>query len=134
MSRVAEVARTLYNAAGLGVVTQFDNQVIDHPDAASGDLWVRLSIKPGESEQQDIGGATNAVRQRTIGVVIAQVFSPLDVGDKPARDLAELIRAALSRKRDGKVQFRVAAIETIGRSEPWWQVNVTVPFYEDEVL
>ncbi len=133
MSRVAEVARTLYNAAALGVVTQFDNQVIDHPDAASGDLWVRLSVKPGESEQQDIGGST-AVRQRTIGVVIAQVFSPLDVGDKPARDLAELIRAALGRKRDGKVQFRVAAIETIGRSEPWWQVNVTVPFYEDEVV
>ena len=133
MSRVAEVARTLYIAAGLGVVTQFDNQVIDHPDAASGDLWVRLSVKPGESEQQDIGGAT-PVRQRTIGVVIAQVFSPLDVGDKPARDLAELIRAALSRKRDGKVQFRVAAIETIGRDDPWWQVNVTVPFYEDEVV
>lgn len=132
MSRVAEVARTLYDAAALGVHTQNDNHVRTSPD--DGSLWVRLSVRPGESEQRELGGATNAVRQRTIGVVIAQVFAPIDVGDKSARDLAELIRAVFSRKRDGMVQFRVPSIQTIGRRDNWWQVNVTCPFYEDEVL
>lgn len=131
MSTVAEVARTLYDAAALNVFTQNDNHVLTPPD--DGSLWVRLSVRPGESEQQDIGGQ-NPVRQRTLGVVILQVFSPLDVGDKPARDLAESIRAIFNRTRSGKVQFRVPSIQTIGRRDELWQVNVTCPFYEDEVL
>ena len=131
MSTVATVARTLYEAAALGVFTQNDNHVTDPPD--DGSLWVRLSIRPGESEQQDIGGQ-NPVRQRTFGVVIAQVFGPVDTGDKDTRDLAELIRAIFNRVRSGKVQFRVASIQTIGRRNELWQVNVTCPFYEDEVL
>lgn len=110
------------------VAVQYDNEGEAPPSDA---VWIRCAVQVGRSEQADMGSTT--VRERTVGVVMAQVFCPADEGDQPGLEMADKIKAAFRRVTAGGVTYRVPSIEPQGRDGKWWQINVTVPFYSDDV-
>ena len=111
------------------LATQYDNEGEDHPEDA---LWCRFTIRTGESDRADLG--VTPPRDRTVGVAIAQLFDPLEKGDKTILAMADKIKTAFKAVTDTGVTFRVPSITIVGRDGKWWQVNVTCPFYADVVV
>jgi len=113
----------------LSLVTQYDNQTLDNPDNAN---WCRLTIKSGETMQVSIGSPSSQ-RERTRGVMIAQLFGPVGQGDGALRGIADSIKSAFRRVTDSGVTFLTPSIEERGLFGDAWQVNVICPFYADNI-
>jgi len=116
-------------ANALSLTTQYDNHVIDNP---GNDNWCRLTILPGETKQVSIG-APSSNRERTVGVMIAQLFSPVQAGDGTILEIAESIRTAFKRVTDTGVVFQTPSLKRVGQQIDSWQINVECPFYADEI-
>jgi len=108
--------------------TQYDNE----NETKQTDLWCRLSILFGDSFQASIG-APSSNRYRDTGVVVAQLFLPLGKGDKQLYQTAGYIKTAFKSVSVSGVVFRTPSVKRVGRSENFWQVNVSCPFYADEI-
>jgi len=110
--------------------TQYDNAPFTQPEDSQ---WCRLTILPAGSTQEDIGTATH--RYRTVGVIIAQIFTPLEKGDKEPLIVADTIKTPFRSVSAAGVVYRTPSIGVPGRSRDnkWWQVNLTCPFYADDV-
>lgn len=131
-SAIANTIRSRFEtqiATPESLVTQYDNQSLDNPD---NEIWCRLTIKSGETTQESIG-APSSNRDRTSGVMIAQLFAPIGKGDGDLKELAETIRAAFKRVTQDGVTFRTPSIYEQGTREGMWQINVVCPFYSDDI-
>lgn len=113
----------------LPLTTQYDNQNLDNPDNA---IWCRLTINSGETLQKSIG-SPSANRERTPGVMTAQLFGPVGNGDGELREKAENIRVAFRNVTDTGVSFGNPKIKEIKRVGNEWQINVNCPFYADDI-
>lgn len=109
--------------------TQYDNEEFTPPDD---ELWCRLTLLIGTSMQADFGDP-DAIRSRTTGILIAQLFVPLGMSDQPALAMAGLIDAEFKTLTVDGVTYRKPYVSQRGRSGKWHQVNVTCPFYADDV-
>ena len=107
----------------------YDNAPFTEPPAAAGALWCRVSVREGETDVAELGGT----RFRTVGVVMVQLFQPLNEGDALTRRLGDDIAAAFRAVTDsaGPV-FGSPSYNTVGRSGPWHQANLVLPFYFDQ--
>jgi len=111
----------------------YDNAPFTQPDS---ETWIRWSVTTGDSFPIELSGKT----QRHTGVAIAQVFSLLGKGTREALILADRIVAKFLSQADttsvsgNSVVFRTPSIRQVGRTDSqWWQINVTCPFYADEI-
>lgn len=95
--------------------------------------WVSVTIRSAEAHQIEIGSPK--VVQRHPGLVMIQVFSPANWGDKTALDLADQVAALFRRQRlsytDGSILFRTPTVRAIGVDGAFFQVNVSIPFVRD---
>ena len=114
--------------AGLLGKVEYDNVKFTVPN---GSTWVRWSVRPGASNQASIG-CPGSNRHRSGGVAIAQVFATLETGDKNQMIIVDAIKKAFQAVTDQGVIFMTPSIAVVGRSDGWWQVNVTCPFQADE--
>jgi len=106
----------------------YDNAPFVRPNNA---IWARWSILTGVSFQASTGGQTN--RFRTSGVAIAQIFGPIEAGDKAILVIVDVIKSAFRRVTDTGVVFKTPSVITLGRMENEWQINVQCPFYADDI-
>lgn len=113
----------------LSLLTQYDNQGFENPDNAA---WCRLSVKTGETFQTSIG-SPGSNRERTHGVVIAQLFGPVGDGDGELRKIADAVCTAFRRVSDDGVTFRTPSMHEQGLFGDSWQINVVCPFYADSI-
>jgi hypothetical protein len=109
-----------------GLVVIYDNAPFTDSDVR----WVRFTIKTGDTTQRTIGAQKT---YRTIGIAIAQIFVPVDQGDRDALQLADTITAAFRSVTDQGVRYQTPSTKNVGRTDQWWQVNVTCPFFADEI-
>lgn len=105
---------------------KFENVPFVEPSTA----YVALVIRDGEGSQIDCG--TPAL-SRWPGVIMIQVFVPVDTGTRQAREYADQIapifsRAQFSNGNSGNISCRIASIEKAPDKNGWCQFNVTVPY------
>ncbi|HET6416470.1 MAG TPA: phage tail terminator-like protein [Polyangiales bacterium] len=112
------------------VPVAYPNAPFETPDDQS--MWVRLSILDGQSSQIELE-ANDGSTYRRVGNLIAQIFAPAQQSTGDAMDLADVIAAAFRRVYAIPVRYRVPSVQTIGRSNGWWQVNVVCP-WESELI
>lgn len=99
--------------------------------------WVRVVVDGNVAGQAAFG---DGVLHRTSGLVFIQVFVPDNDGPNEANTLSQSAADALQYKRieyvSGGRPIRTwgAVIRSIGNSDGWYQVNVTIPFDYDEVI
>lgn len=104
--------------------TQYDNQIDFEPENQN--VWCRLNIRDGNEDRTDLG---DNPRVKVIGLIIAQLFTPVNTGDKQIRVTADTIKTNFTNVTASSVIYRTPYITTIGLSDTkWWQVNVTIPF------
>ena len=111
----------------------WDNTAFSKHDNADTVRWVRFQVLPANSEIRELGQTT----ARTEGIALASVFMVAGQGDKLGLALADEIVAAfkaITHTHSGTtVSFRTPSVLPIGRTDgPWWQINVSIPFYTDD--
>lgn len=109
------------------VPVAYPNRQFTPPDNGE---WVRLAIVEGDSALAGLGGA-GANLYRNNGVVVAQIFVPVAIGDGLAYEIADDIAAIFRSKLVSGVRFRTPATAPVGPDGPWYQRNVTIPFRAD---
>lgn len=90
--------------------------------------WIRLTIIDGESNQIDLAGL-----HRRVGIIIISVFTQKNSGTVTARTYADTIAAIYRSARFGNVVCYSPTIIRVGTTEEWYQLNIKIPFYVDEV-
>jgi len=113
--------------AGVGVAypnVKFDTNNIDE--------WVRLNIVRGVAYQASMGGDTNVYRHP--GNVIVQVFVEPNSGAKRALELADTACAIWRGQQFDGLVFKAPVVIDLGIVAGWYQVNVSCPFYRDELF
>ena len=111
------------------VPVAYANRQFTPPDNAE---WVRLNIVEGESVLAGLGG-TGANLYRNSGLVVAQIFVPVAVGDGLAYEIADDIAAIFRGKLVAGVHFRAPATAPAGPNGAWYQRNVNIPFRADQI-
>ncbi len=112
------------------VSVAYDNAPFAIP--SDGSKWVRLKVQSGPSARAALNAS--APLYRHIGLTIVQIFVKPLRGDKEIRQIAETVSAIFRGKTIGDCQFREPKVDPIGLQNGWYQWNVSVPFYRDEIL
>jgi len=109
--------------------TQYDNDgSFTRPKGAP---WCRFTVLQGETAQVTAGGFK---RFRQPGVAIAQLFMPLGEGDKRGLELADAVKLAFRSVTAAGVIYRSPSVQNMGRQEGEWQLNVSCPFFADDLV
>jgi translation initiation factor 6 (eIF-6) len=90
------------------------------------DAWSRFTHVPGASRQ------VSYKKFRKTGVFIAQIFTPILMGDKESNDLVEAVEDGMRGVVSGDVHFKVPSIQLVGRTELWNQTNIQFPYHADD--
>jgi hypothetical protein len=99
-----------------------------------GKPWLRMNKLNADSFQAGFGAAVR--RWRNSGDVVVQVFIPIDSGEKYADNYADKIAEIFRGKKVGDLQMKAPSKVVVG-AQPggaWWQLNVEIPFYRDELI
>ena len=104
--------------------------VFDNRPAPEGEeVWVRLTILDGDTEQASIGGPTSLYRH--FGIIAVQVFVKEQTGTAKARQLADTVASIFRGQKFNGILCRSPAVQRVGVIEGWFQINVNVPFQWD---
>ena len=104
------------------VTTFWDNAPATPPDTAP---WIRLAIRPGDAERTEL----SIKAYRIPGVAFANIFTPIQLGDKSALEFADAIVAKFRSLSADGVTYRTPSVSVVGATQgKWWQVNVQIPF------
>jgi hypothetical protein len=109
---------------------EYPNAPVSAPQPRNDKMWARFSVVWGESFQADLGTNT---RDRHVGMMVIQIFSPIGLGDGDAIKLADVIKQNFRKTKVSGITWRTPSLGTVGRDEQWWQTNVSCPFYFDEL-
>jgi len=111
------------------ITTIFDNQDKEPPTQGK---WIRFTITPGETEQVEFG---TKKRFRHFGIATAQIFDEIGKGTKVISVLINAINTSgiFRSVSVGGVVYRTPSVLRIGRVANWYQVNVNIPYYSDDV-
>lgn len=111
----------------------YDNE----DEKPTSDLWIRVALLPGSSSQVDMGAA--AKRFRRPGVLVFQTFTRYGHGTGAQEKLVGHIETTFRSKLvTGGYHWSTPSVQQLGRQERddnsvWWQINVSCPFYVDDV-
>ena len=112
--------------AGPVTVFGFENEVID-PAPGLADSWVRFVVRETESGQETMGpvAGRNFLRK---GLAILQIFTPSDLGRKPADDLADTFKDGFEGVTVAGVRYHEVNRNVISQDGRWFQLNASAVF------
>lgn len=93
--------------------------------------FIRLTILSGDRTQASLGCNNNTYR--TIGTLVIQIFTSKNIGTKRALDIIDLLITFLQSKVIGTVNFKTPYISFQNIVDSFYQVNLTCPFYVDNI-
>lgn len=127
----SNVARSRFSTiaeSSLGLDVIYDGEDEGNLDTES--TFVRCSILRGSSDLAEIGSTKNV---RTVGVVMASIYVPIETGEKYGLSRADLIADYFRAVSDRGVTFRTPLVRSQRREGAWWRIGVVCPFQWDEV-
>ena len=90
--------------------------------------YVRFIVLEGPEFQGELANVGSR-GFKGVGVIIISIFTKLGAGTKEPRELATTIEQIFrATKATGGVRFRAPYSEDIGKTQGWYQFNVTIPF------
>lgn len=124
--------RTRYNSWVNKPPTEYPNETIALLNPPS--LWARFGILTGQELQMDIGTGKGSQTFRTSAVLTIQLFAPLNQGNNSVLTRADEVAALFRNWCGTTITCRAAYVEEIGvDNQGYFQVNVIVPFHQDNI-
>jgi hypothetical protein len=129
-----------FNQEWNGLTTiSWPNVTFNPPDQLPDSKWVRFNIlddpPPGApySLQKSIGSPGNNIVRYT-GTIVVQCFTGLGKGNLPGLALADKVEQIFNGFIGTNFKCLIGATKDIGVDKNgWYQVNVSIPFYRDEL-
>jgi len=90
--------------------------------------WVRLTIQHGASFTAGIG-SDPCVRRS--GLVMLQIFTPINSGSRPAAMLADSLAQHWEYWQQGNIETQAASVQRVGQDDDYYQYNVSLSFRAD---
>lgn len=111
----------------------YDNDVDDEPQDKR---YLRVSVGMGETLQLEMGDSfVGVATERTVGQLVVSIFEPRKEGLYEALRVAyDDIKPKFDRLTIDGITYETPSIFNLGKVGKFWQVNVSCPFYYDEVL
>lgn len=111
--------------------TQYDND--SSFQKPSSGRWASVHVIEGDTIAIESDGEKGLFRHP--GTFVAQLFEDIGVGTGGLYGLVDLVVTAFRSLQDGPVVFRSPTVQRVGVEETgaWHQVNVSCPFYADEI-
>ena len=132
LDKIRELFEGKLTASVVGMPIQYEN-VDDGADLTSAKAaktkWARIVIKDGDA--QGVSCGSNVLR-RYSGVVIVSIFYPFGGGTKPIRDTASTVSDFIVKESCTSLFVRTPFLTIIGKTDDWFQVNLTIPFEFDQ--
>ena len=122
--------------------SRFDTQIVsggaiaevvydnERESTAADSVWAECIVADTDTELIANGGA-QTYRKR--GELVAKVNGPLGQGDGLMLRAVDAVRSAFDRVTAGDVTYGVTSTGLIGRTDQWWRVESTTPFYSDDL-
>lgn len=136
MTTLLEAREVMYQAfeTGIGATAHcYDNEQFTPP---AGAIWTRLSVRHLLGEQETLGETGNRKFART-GLVLVQVFTPVDTGVRVTDTLVTTIRNIFEGKHFSGVGYTIwlrgGTTRELGIDDGYWQTIVEIPFYYNEI-
>lgn len=108
----------------------YDDVPFEKPDE---EPWVRFTIRHNEGYQASIGNP-GSNRHRREGVIFAQVFTPEGNASKNAREFADTIMSMFIGVNHEGIHFHNVVPREIGNDGlGWYQINVSISFWYDQI-
>ena len=118
---VRSALRTLANDI-IPIQTQYDNSNFEPPED---DNWARFTIL-GSTQRR-----TSTRTYRSIGVAEIALFAPLGRGDGELLSFVDTVVSGFLPATHQGVTLRSPSVTSLGRSGPWWQINISCPYYAE---
>lgn len=106
---------------GKGVPMQGRNRKFDPPEDK---IWARFSTVGGEGSFGELGHKW--IRQR--GVVVIQLFAPLNTGTADIDALAEDIKETFSGSTYGYLELAAGSWNEVPTTTDFYHINVNLPY------
>lgn len=101
---------------------------------AQGASWVRVTILDGAGNRISLGASgANVALTRFVGVVVVSIFTPGAIGTATARAYADTLDTLFRDVSADGIIYGTPYLTAVGRSEGWYQLNITIPFQWDDV-
>ena len=104
---------------------QFEKEPIDTP-------WVRLVVRNITGTQETLGRKTNR-RYNRQGLIIGSVYTPSNQGTAEADDLATQFRSIFEGEKFSGVYVNNANLREVGNDGEWFQINIDIFFFYEEI-
>lgn len=102
----------------------FDNEIGSALDEGTAS-WVRLSVRELGPAEQTMGPIGSRKFRRS-GIIVAQVFTPIDIGVAALSTLCETVRTVFEGVRFSGVEALNSTIRDVGTDGKWRQANVEI--------
>lgn len=110
-------------------VVAYDNHEFTPPN--DGSSWVRLTVVEGESNIAGLGDSQRLFRN--VGVIICQIFVQDGKGSKAALDIADILETIWGGASFNGITCRASSVTRVGADNGWYQVNVSTPYFWDNI-
>lgn len=128
IEKVSDLIRTRWKAEVEDIhplPTQYDALPFTRPDWGA---WARLTILAGSAFQVERGETT----YRTPGVVVAQVLTRSEMGEKEALQIVDAVNVAFRHRNVQGLQFGAPRVSPSRRVGDEFQMTIQIPFQGDE--
>lgn len=120
----------------LSIRTKYPNAPFAVPAAGSVDVWAEYNMEVIESEQMELSPSSALVRH--IGYITANLyFKQGGTAQSPKITVDQIVplfrMLTVTAGSEIGIVFRVPRPTTIGDYREWYAVNLTCPFFVDEV-
>ena len=102
-----------------------------HFEPIEGQSFIAPVIVPTSGIQISLGGVA---LNRWEGFIDISVFIPMNQGSKTGNDLADALIKLFYHYTEQGVSFYTGYAKPTGSTESWWKINVTIPYYFDELI
>jgi hypothetical protein len=100
-------------------------------DPQPGVSYAEIYVVESDNRRSDIG--TNNPLHRTDGIISVNVYTKKYIGSKTGRTLADTAAAVFRDAKFSGITCLSPLVRNVGESGDWFVVNMTCPFYRDEV-
>lgn len=97
--------------------------------------WARVTVKHAIGGQASLSDDTGKKVFTQLGTIFIQIFAPQGAGQVQARDLAQLLLVAYSKRKNGvgSVWYRNQRMKEIGSDGAFDNTNVLIDFTYDDL-
>jgi len=94
------------------------------------EAWADIRVIIADSIKAEIGGGLH----RNAGIISVNIYEPVNTGTAAGKNKADLAAAVFRGQQFSDITCRSPRITEVGEIDEWYVINMSVPFFRDEIF